>query len=184
VAHALRSQHDAVLVGSGTVLADDPRLTVRLLGAPRGAEAPVRVVLDGRLRTPVRAKVLGAAARTIIYTRRASHARARALRARGAEVIELPGRGALPVARVLADLAARDIQSVLVEGGAAVHAAFLEAGLFDDVALFVAPRMLGGGVPLAPGLARELEVASGLDRLAVRRIGPDLLLAAQASPEK
>ncbi|HVU50726.1 MAG TPA: RibD family protein, partial [Polyangia bacterium] len=173
------------LVGSGTVLADDPRLTARSRGAPRGAAAPVRVVLDGRLRTPVDAKVLGPAARTIIYTRRgASRRRARALRARGAEVIELSARGALPLGKVLADLAARDVQSLLVEGGSAVHAAFLEAGLVDDVALFIAPRRLGAGLPLAAGLTRELEVALGLERLTIRRIGPDLLLTSRASPEK
>jgi diaminohydroxyphosphoribosylaminopyrimidine deaminase/5-amino-6-(5-phosphoribosylamino)uracil reductase len=181
VAHELRAAHDAVLVGSGTVLADDPRLTVRLPGAARGADAPLRVVLDGRLRTPPDAKVLGPGAATIVFTRRgAPRARAGALRARGAEVIELPARGALPVAAVLAELAARDVQSVLVEGGAAVHAAFIAAGVVDNVALFVAPRLLGGGVPIARGLTRGLEAAVGLERLGARRIGPDLLLTAQS----
>jgi diaminohydroxyphosphoribosylaminopyrimidine deaminase/5-amino-6-(5-phosphoribosylamino)uracil reductase len=182
-AHELRAAHDAVLVGSGTVLADDPQLTVRLRGAPRGRAAPVRVVLDGRLRTPPDAKVLGPAAPTLIFTRRgAPRARARALRAAGAEVIELPTRRRLPVAAVLAELAARDLQSVLVEGGAAVHGAFIEAGLVDDVALFIAPRLLGGGVPIANGFTRGLDAAFGLGQLSARRFGPDLLLTAQAAP--
>jgi diaminohydroxyphosphoribosylaminopyrimidine deaminase/5-amino-6-(5-phosphoribosylamino)uracil reductase len=181
-AHALRAAHDAVLVGSGTVIADDPQLTVRLRGAPRGPAAPVRVVLDGRLRTPPDAKVLGPAAPTLIFTRRgAPRARARALRAAGAEVIELPTRRRLPVEAVLAELAARDVQSVLVEGGAAVHGAFIEAGLVDDVALFVAPRLLGGGVPIADGFTRGLDAAFGLGQLSARRFGPDLLLTAQAA---
>ena len=185
VAHELRAAHDAVLVGSGTVLADDPHLTVRLPDAPRGAAAPVRVVLDGRLRTPPDAHVLDAAAPTIIFTRRgASAARARALRAAGAEVVEVPApRGQLSVAAVLRALAARDIQSVLVEGGAAVHGAFVAAGLVDGVALFVAPRLLGGGVPIAAGLGRGLSAALGLGALETRRLGPDLLLTAQAGPE-
>jgi diaminohydroxyphosphoribosylaminopyrimidine deaminase/5-amino-6-(5-phosphoribosylamino)uracil reductase len=180
-AHVLRAAHDAVLVGSGTVLADDPQLTVRLPGAPRGRAAPLRVVLDGRLRTPADAKVLGRAAPTIIFTRRgAPRARARALRAAGAEVIELGARRGLPLTKVLSELAARDVQSVLVEGGSAVHASFIEAGLVDDVALFVAPRLLGGGVPVAGGLTRALDAALGLDQLDARRFGPDLLLRAQA----
>jgi diaminohydroxyphosphoribosylaminopyrimidine deaminase/5-amino-6-(5-phosphoribosylamino)uracil reductase len=184
-AHELRAAHDAVLVGSGTVLADDPKLTVRLPGAPRGPAAPLRVVLDGRLRTPADAKVLGPAAPTLIFTKRgASRARARALRAHGAEVIELAARRRLPVAAVLAELAARDVQSVLVEGGSAVHAAFIEAGLVDAVALFVAPRLLGGGVPIAAGLTRGLEAAVGLERLEARRFGPDLLLTAQAGLDR
>jgi diaminohydroxyphosphoribosylaminopyrimidine deaminase/5-amino-6-(5-phosphoribosylamino)uracil reductase len=183
-AHALRAAHDAVLVGSGTVLADDPRLTVRGVGAARGP-GPLRVVLDGRLRTPPDAQVLGRAAPTLIFTRRgAPPARARALVAAGAEVVELASpRGRLSVAAVLRALAARDVQSVLVEGGAAVHAAFIAAGLVDDVALFVAPRLLGGGVPISAGLGRGLARALELGALAWRPVGRDLLVTAQASLE-
>jgi diaminohydroxyphosphoribosylaminopyrimidine deaminase/5-amino-6-(5-phosphoribosylamino)uracil reductase len=183
VAHELRAAHDAVVVGSGTVLADDPRLTVRLPGSPRG-DVPARVVLDGRLRTPADARVLGRGAATIIFTRRGvSAARARALRAAGAEVVELPRAGGhLPIAAVLRALAARDVQSVLVEGGAAVHGAFIAAGLVDDVALFVAPCLLGGGVPLAAGRGRGLAGRLALGPIAVRAVGRDVLLTAQASP--
>lgn len=180
--HALRAAHDAVLVGSGTVLADDPRLTVR---GVRAGPRPLRVVLDGRLRTPPDAQVLDRAAPTLIFTRRgAPRGRARALAAAGAEVVELASpRGRLSVAAVLRALAARDVQSVLVEGGAAVHGAFIAAGLVDDVALFVAPRLLGGGVPIAAGLGRGLARALELGTLAWRPVGRDLLLTAQASLE-
>jgi diaminohydroxyphosphoribosylaminopyrimidine deaminase / 5-amino-6-(5-phosphoribosylamino)uracil reductase len=182
VAHELRAAHDAVLVGSGTVLADDPRLTVRL---PDAACAPTRVVLDGRLRTPAKAHVLARGAPTIVFTKRgASPARVRALRATGAEVVELAAaRGRLPIAAVLRALAARDIQSVLVEGGAAVHGAFIEAGLVDDVALFVAPRLLGGGVPLAAGLGRALAEGLALGPISARAVGGDILLTGQATRE-
>jgi diaminohydroxyphosphoribosylaminopyrimidine deaminase/5-amino-6-(5-phosphoribosylamino)uracil reductase len=184
VAHELRAAHDAVLVGSGTVLADDPRLTVRAPGATRAAP-PVRVVLDGRLRTPPDARVLSRAAPTLIFTARgASPVRARALRAAGAEVVELPARrGRVPLEAVLRALAARDLQSVLVEGGAAIHGAFIAAGLVDDVALFVAPLLLGAGVPIAAGLGRGLGRALALGDVTWRAVGPDLLLTARARPE-
>ena len=108
----------------------------------------------------------------------------RALHEAGAEVVEVaaPG-GRLSLAAVLGELAERDLQSVLVEGGAAVHGAFIAAGLVDDVALFVAPRLLGGGVPVAAGRGRGLVHGLRLGALAVRPVGADLLITAQAGPE-
>jgi diaminohydroxyphosphoribosylaminopyrimidine deaminase/5-amino-6-(5-phosphoribosylamino)uracil reductase len=152
-AHELRAAHDAVLVGAGTVRADDPRLTVRLGGRRRGP-VPLRVVLAGRAGVPRGARVLRGGAPTLV----------------------IPGRP--PLRRTLAVLAKRDIQSVLVEGGARVFSAFVAAGLVDRVALFVAPHLLGGGVPIADGPG--LPVARGLQLgpLSVRRVGEDLLIAA------
>ncbi len=182
-AHELRAAHDAVLVGSGTVLADDPQLTVRLGGAKRPSTL-VRIVLDGRLRTPPRAKVLDAEAPTLVFSARgASPSRARALRARGAEIVEVPApRGRLSLLAVLRTLGALDIQSVLVEGGAAIHGAFIAEGLVDDVALFVAPRLLGGGVPVAAGAGRGLADALALEGLRTREIGRDWLVTGRVAP--
>jgi diaminohydroxyphosphoribosylaminopyrimidine deaminase / 5-amino-6-(5-phosphoribosylamino)uracil reductase len=155
-AHELRAAHDAVLVGAGTVRADDPRLTVRL-GGPRRAPAPLRVVLAGRGVLPARAHVLDRAAPTLV----------------------VPGKGGKSwLRRLLAKLARQEIQSVLVEGGARIHGAFIGAGLVDRVALFVAPRLIGGGVPIASGAG--LPVARGLELgpITARAVGDDLLLTA------
>jgi diaminohydroxyphosphoribosylaminopyrimidine deaminase/5-amino-6-(5-phosphoribosylamino)uracil reductase len=119
---------------------------------------------------------------TIVFTKRgAPAARARALRAAGAEVVEVPApRGRLSVPAVLRALAEREVQSVLVEGGAGIHGAFIASGLVDRVALFVAPILLGAGVPIAAGLGRDLGHALALGELSWRRAGRDLLLTADA----
>src|SRR5262249_55251755 len=128
----LRDRNDAILVGAGTVVADDPQLTAR----GRGLRDPVRVVLDGALRTPAAARLLpalgGSRARTIIATREDAPARkARRLEAAGAELWTLPAAkdGTIDVRALAARLGAEKITSVLVEGGGRVHASMLAAGL-------------------------------------------------------
>jgi diaminohydroxyphosphoribosylaminopyrimidine deaminase / 5-amino-6-(5-phosphoribosylamino)uracil reductase len=180
--HHLRAQHDAILVGVGTVLADDPKLTVRL---PRGAAVaaqPQRVVLDGRLRTPVAAAVLrphGGPPTLIIGTTKAGAARAAALRRAGADVELLGARaGRLPVAAVLRVLARRGVQSLLVEGGAAVAGAFVSAGAVDRVVMFHAPLLLGGGLPAATGAGRGLGRALRLGAITTTAVGNDFMTRA------
>jgi diaminohydroxyphosphoribosylaminopyrimidine deaminase/5-amino-6-(5-phosphoribosylamino)uracil reductase len=179
-AHELRAAHDAVLVGSGTVLDDDPRLTVRGLGPGPGTDGPWRVVLDARLRTPLDARVLRGAAFTVIFTAAgAAPARVRALERAGAIVRPVPApRGRLSLRHMLGQLAKLQLQSVLLEGGATVHGAFIAAGLVDRVALFFAPTLLGGGVPIAGGPGLRLSRALRLGPLATRAVGDDLLLTA------
>jgi diaminohydroxyphosphoribosylaminopyrimidine deaminase/5-amino-6-(5-phosphoribosylamino)uracil reductase len=160
-AHALRAAHDAILVGAGTVRADNPRLTVRL-GGRRPVRQPLRVVLAGRGALPARAHVFDRAAPT--------------LRIDGG-----PG-GRVSPARALALLAARGVQSVLVEGGAAIAGAFVKAGLVDRVALFVAPKLLGGGLSVAAGGDRPIARALRLGAISAATIGPDLLLSADVLP--
>ena len=141
--HRLRAQSDAILVGIGTVLADDPLLSARI----EGGRDPARVVLDTKLRTPLDARLLRRGPRIIIACAEAApKSREKALAAAGAEVWRLPthrnGRLDLhPLARRLADV---DIQSVLVEGGGEVHAYLLDKRLCDELVLYVAPKVVGG----------------------------------------
>ena len=177
----LRELHDAVLVGSGTVLADDPRLT-RRLGRARG---PIlRVVLDRRLRLGAGARLLAEPGPVVVYTQAVPgdgdgvEARARELETAGAEVVTLP---VVDPASVLADLGRRGVASVLVEGGGEVHAAFVEAGVFERVEVAVAPLLVGGrGAPGPLGGigADRLERALRLERPRLARRGEDLLLSA------
>lgn len=181
-AHALRAAHDAVLVGAGTVRADDPLLTDRRPRRGRRPQ-PLRVIMDGRLSVRPSARVIattGQAPTLVVGGHGAAPARTRALVAAGADVVLLPSshQGRFSVEALLAELAARQVQSVLVEGGAAVHGAFLGAGLVDRVALFFAPRLLGGGLGIATGPGRPVAEALRLGPARLRRIGEDVLMEA------
>lgn len=178
--HWLRATHDAVLVGAGTALSDDPQLTCRLPGLEN--RSPVRVLIDPNFRVPSTAK-LYREARTVplwvIAAPGAPESEAAARHAVGAEILRLPaGSDGRPSAEaVLAALGARGITRLLVEGGSRMAAALLDAGLVDRMAWFRAPVLIGAdGLPAAALL--------GLDRLAaaprfklteVERLGPDLL---------
>ncbi|HEX4417600.1 MAG TPA: bifunctional diaminohydroxyphosphoribosylaminopyrimidine deaminase/5-amino-6-(5-phosphoribosylamino)uracil reductase RibD [Kofleriaceae bacterium] len=145
----LRDRHDAVLVGIGTVLADDPRLTARL----PGARDPVRVVIDSQLRTPLDARVLprpgpgSAGSRTIIACGTGAPAvREARLVARGAEVwrVRRHRDGRLDLAQVARRLAAAGLLAVLVEGGGEIHASLLAHRLADQLTIYLAPKLVGG----------------------------------------
>jgi diaminohydroxyphosphoribosylaminopyrimidine deaminase/5-amino-6-(5-phosphoribosylamino)uracil reductase len=170
---ALREEHDALLVGSGTVLADDPRLDRRLGLAPG---PNVRVVLDRRLRTPATARLFTVEGPVLIYAQPTDGERRRVLEERGATVVGMP---ALEPAPVLADLYERGVRSVLVEGGGEVLASFAASGCWDRVLVDCAPLLLGGKG--APGpLGGEgfptLAAAARLEHLEARRRGSDLIL--------
>jgi diaminohydroxyphosphoribosylaminopyrimidine deaminase / 5-amino-6-(5-phosphoribosylamino)uracil reductase len=179
-AHRLRSRHDAILVGSGTALRDAPRLTARTPTASR--RCPMRIVLDSTLRLDPRAPMLSAArgGPVIVYAARDSRPRRLRLERAGATVVIAGrGRGGVHLGRVLEDLVRRGVQSLLVEGGSEVAWSFLASGAVDRVAFFVAPRIIGGtrsvSVVGGAGVAR-LDRAFAVRDLAVRRVGPDLLL--------
>lgn len=150
----LRDTHDAIMVGVGTVLADDPWLTTR--GIANGRD-PIRVILDSQLRTPPDAHVTPKStgktrpvARTIIACGpAASAAREKALVAKNCEVWRVPvhDSGRLDVAALAQRLAGEGVMSVLVEGGGEVHAYMIEKRLCDQLVLYVAPKVIGGPAP-------------------------------------
>ncbi len=145
LAHELRASHDAVLVGIGTVLADDPKLTVRLVPG----DSPVRVVVDSRLRTPLNANVLAPGGRTIVATTPlASEERAAAIRARGAEVIRAnaDADGHVDLRDLFARLRREGIRSLLVEGGRGMITAVLREHLVDRLTVCIAPKVIGEGI--------------------------------------
>jgi len=176
---ALREEHDAVLAGAGTVEADDPRLT-RRLGWNR-AVPHWRIVLDGRLRTSPEAKVFrGPGRRAVATAVSLDDPRARRLRARGVDVWSLPAKrgGGVDLPALLERLAALGIASLMVEGGARTLWEFFSAGLVDGVAVFVAPRVLGGARALGAvgGTGFPLDDAARIEDARVERVGGELLV--------
>ncbi len=178
--HRWRDELDAVLVGVGTVLADDPALTCRR----RGGRDPVRVVVDSRLRTPPDASLLGDGRSPVWIATTRAHDRRRAeqLAARGATLLVVPGRrGQVDLGALFRLLAGRDISSVLVEGGAKIAASLLVGGHVDEICWFSAPLLIGGdGVPMvAPIGAATVTQAIRLEPPRTSAIGQDLLHVAR-----
>jgi diaminohydroxyphosphoribosylaminopyrimidine deaminase/5-amino-6-(5-phosphoribosylamino)uracil reductase len=181
-AHRLRSESDAIVVGIGTVLRDDPELSVRL-GEPWPRE-PLRVVLDTGARTPVGARLIraGQASRALIAVGAgAPERRVADLVASGATVVSCRTRdGRVDLDALLSELFTREVRAMLVEGGGEVHGAFLDAGLVDRVAMFAAPLLIGGrgATPVVGGAGRELKNAVRLSGFTVTPLGDDLLVEA------
>ena len=172
--HEMRDRWDAIVVGSETVLADDPELTCRM----RGGRNPVRVVLDGRLRVPLRARVYrdAAAERVRVYTLADRSVAAERLRRLGVVVRRGGGDRRGSLGRVLADLASAGLKSVLIEGGGRVAARALREGLVDRLELFLAPKIVGAdGRPVIGDLGiRRMAQALTLDDVRIERVGPDV----------
>jgi diaminohydroxyphosphoribosylaminopyrimidine deaminase/5-amino-6-(5-phosphoribosylamino)uracil reductase len=181
LAHEMRAGADAILAGTGTVLADDPQLTARLPG--KKTRAPVRVILDRLGRVPLKARVFSnAGSETVLLAAGPDFPRARKTRLEktGVQVIE-PGVGkrGLDLDRLIRELGRREITSLLVEGGGELAASLLDQGLVDRVVVFVAPMIIGGrGAPGpvgGPGAGKIAE-ALRLEGLRATAVGGDWML--------
>lgn len=177
----LREEYDAVLVGAGTVVADDPRLT-RRLGINR-SELHRRIVLDGRLRVPEDARIFAQPEGALVVTARsASHPKVKRLTRLGIAVWSVPARssGRVSIPALLSRLGRESVTSLMVEGGAETLWSFLEARCVDRVAAFVAPRVLGGrsASGIVGGGGFPFSIALRLGPFDVERVGRDLLVTA------
>ncbi|PLX72936.1 MAG: bifunctional diaminohydroxyphosphoribosylaminopyrimidine deaminase/5-amino-6-(5-phosphoribosylamino)uracil reductase RibD [Desulfuromonas sp.] len=188
--HQLRDQVDAIMVGSKTVITDNPRLTTRL---PSGGRDPVRIVIDSRLATSPMAAVYNQSspAKTLLMTGSGHSAGQLAdFRERGIEVHEVAvGDGHLDLVEVMERLGRLNLQAILLEGGSALAGAMLRCGLVDRVMLFVAPLLLGGcdGSPIfsGPGVENLVDAFRLID-VRVTVVGEDILLegeVAKCSPD-
>ena len=179
-AHALRASHDAVMVGTATVVADDPLLTCRLPGL--AGRSPIRIVLDRQLRILPDAQIIAGARAVptwLVTVRSADPQRRAALRKAGVEVIETEAdpAGGLDLGATLAGLGERGLTRLLVEGGGRLAAALLRRRLVDRLVWFHAPLVIGGdGVPAVAvlGLGGIAE-AQGFDRVSTEIVGADII---------
>lgn len=176
--HQMRAEHDVVLVGVGTVLADDPLLTARTVPPP--AKQPVRIVADSQLRTPAHARLLSSQGlgRVILASATQASGYPAETKTEAPEIWTLPGPdGRVSPARLLDRCAVEGLTNVFLEGGGKLAASFIQAGLVDTIAWFRAPILIGGdGLPAvaALGLA-EMTAAPRWRTTATERIGDDTL---------
>jgi len=187
-AHLLRATHDAILVGTDTVIADNPQLTCRLPGLAQ--HSPVRVALDRQLRIPLDAHLVAEARAVptwVLTLASADEARQKALRDAGVVVIasDPDAAGHIDLAVALGLLGGKGLTRLLVEGGGRLAAALLRAGLVDRLVWFHAPLLLGGdGVPAVAELGLDrLADAPGFERLTTETLGADVLTTFRARPD-
>ena len=176
--HRLRARHDAILVGIGTVLHDDPELTVRLV---RGRN-PLRVVVDSHLKIPETSKLVATASATptfIATTRHPDHDRARLLASRGVNILSIDAdpNGRVDLRKLLKRLAKENISSVMVEGGSQIITSFLSQHLAQRIVAVIAPKILGQGTQTVGDLQiTDLDQAQKISIKRISRLGADLVI--------
>jgi diaminohydroxyphosphoribosylaminopyrimidine deaminase / 5-amino-6-(5-phosphoribosylamino)uracil reductase len=177
--HRLRDQHDAILVGINTVLKDDPSLTARIAGG----RDPLRVIVDSALRISLQARVIAqrSAAGTIVATlANAPKHKMKKLQAAGAEIVLVKSdKGRVDLRDLMRKLGRMDIMSVLVEGGAEIHASALKSGIVDKVVLFIAPTLMTGidSVCSVGGSSpKKLAQTVSLENITTRFVGKDIMV--------
>ena len=184
--HRLRDRVDAIMVGVGTVMNDDPLLNTRL--PDRSGHDPLRIVIDSQLRISPECRMLKqkSAAKTLIATISSDQKRILSLQAAGAEVIILPadsGKVSLPA--LWQELGQRNIQQLLLEGGSTLAASALSSGLIDQVMLFIAPKLLGGSSPFgifSGSGCPSMAAAVSLEDVCYQQVGADLLITGDIVP--
>jgi diaminohydroxyphosphoribosylaminopyrimidine deaminase / 5-amino-6-(5-phosphoribosylamino)uracil reductase len=174
----LRHEADALLTGIGTVLADDPRMSDRT-GEPRRRRL-LRAIVDSRLRTPLRSKIVKSAEGDVIVftTQRVDSPKARALVRAGVEIFQVrPRNGHVDLHAVIRELGRREMLNVLLEAGAELNGAALQSGIVDKMILFYAPKVMGtGGVPMAHIPSNWFSKSPPLKNISVKTCGPDFVV--------
>jgi diaminohydroxyphosphoribosylaminopyrimidine deaminase/5-amino-6-(5-phosphoribosylamino)uracil reductase len=189
-AHNLRYTNDAIMCGVNTVLADDPQLTTRCCGGRGGTtkRQPLRIVVDGRGRTPTSARIFHESGETLLAFGRPPSPQEREDFARlNADVMEFPSEsGVINLKELLRWLGQRQITSILVEGGGIMIGSLFDQGLVDKAVVFIAPIIIGGPSmsPVAGRGIERLADAYSLESLAVSRCGPDILVQGYVNPAR
>lgn len=181
--HQLRNRYDGIMVGIGTVIADDPRLNTRLNDTD--VHDPVRIIIDGELLLPITSQIVKTSRqqRTLVFTSHyAEPDREERLKSYGVEVIRTDGKtDQLDLNRIMHYLGQQGITSVLIEGGAGLNASLWEHGLVDKVYWFIAPKIVGGVKapgPIAGAGIPVMNEAIELTNMRVEQVGTDLLIEA------
>ncbi|MGH7851440.1 MAG: bifunctional diaminohydroxyphosphoribosylaminopyrimidine deaminase/5-amino-6-(5-phosphoribosylamino)uracil reductase RibD [Thermodesulfobacteriota bacterium] len=179
--HRLRNLADAVMVGTGTILKDDPRLNVRLYKKAGNERQPVPVVLDRTLKTPVNSKIFSVHDSVIIVTGKShDQVRRKKLEGVGARIIEVGlGRdGHLGLRELARKLGKNEITSLLIEGGSATAALALKSGIVDKVVFFYAPRVIGAeGLSMVGKLGvSRIKDSLGIERVKIRKLGDEFMV--------